>query len=396
MDARTPHLLFTLLRAAVCGTPLTDAQKAAFSETICAEIQTLAEHHDVAHLAAYALDANGLSPQNAAYSKALFEAIYRYEQSLYVLDTAREVLSAAAIPFIPLKGAVLRAYYPEPWMRTSVDVDILVTPETVDRGAEALVANGGCTQAYKGSHDIPLLAANGVHLELHYTLLEDVPAGNAAALQNVWSYAIPQADRPYEYALPDEWFYAYHIAHIAKHILDGGCGIRPLLDLWLLDTAADNRKKRDALLKECGLQKFAAVVRQLSRVWFDDAETDAVCDRLAAYILRGGNNGSVENRLAVQTQKHGSRAGFFLSRLTLPHDRLILQYPALQKHPRLAQLRYIFTRIFAPYNLLKLNYPILQKHPWLTPLIQVKRWWRLLFAHNRNDRPINLLDSIGL
>ena len=30
------------------------------------------------------------------------------------------------IPFLPLKGSVIRQYYPEPWMRTSCDIDILV------------------------------------------------------------------------------------------------------------------------------------------------------------------------------------------------------------------------------------------------------------------------------
>ena len=46
-------------------------------------------------------------------------AIYRYEKINYELNRLRSALNEAQIPFIPLKGSVLRQYYPEPWMRTS-------------------------------------------------------------------------------------------------------------------------------------------------------------------------------------------------------------------------------------------------------------------------------------
>ena len=42
----------------------------------------------------------------------------------------------AQIPFLPLKGSVIRKYYPEAWMRTSCDIDILVHDEDVGRAKE--------------------------------------------------------------------------------------------------------------------------------------------------------------------------------------------------------------------------------------------------------------------
>ncbi|MBO4954226.1 MAG: nucleotidyltransferase family protein, partial [Clostridia bacterium] len=36
------------------------------------------------------------------------------------------------IDFMPLKGAVIRQYYPEPWMRTSCDIDIHVKKDRLE------------------------------------------------------------------------------------------------------------------------------------------------------------------------------------------------------------------------------------------------------------------------
>ena len=44
----------------------------------------------------------------------------------------KEALEKAEIPFLPLKGSVIRKYYPEPWMRTSCDIDLLIHKEEAD------------------------------------------------------------------------------------------------------------------------------------------------------------------------------------------------------------------------------------------------------------------------
>ncbi len=394
MSADISSLLCALLRAAVRGEPLAETDKTALTPPTVAAVLTLAKQHDVTHLAALALEKNGLP----APAEVMFEAVYRHEQLDYALAAAATALETAAVPFIPLKGAVLRAYYPEPWLRTSVDIDILVPVAAIDRATAALVDNG-FTHNSKGSHDIQLSAPNGWCVELHYALLEDTQVATDDLLARVWDTALPQEGNTYARVMADEVFYLYHIAHMAKHILDGGCGIRPLLDLWLLDTAAPADNKRDALLRRYGLDTFAAAIRKLSRVWFDGEGSDDMTDRLAAYILRGGAGGTVENRITLQTQKQGSRAGYLYSRLTPTREMLRLRYPVLERHGWLTPLmwvRHVLSRLFAPYHVLKARYPILQKHKWLTPLMQVRRWGRLLFTRRGDSEGQSLVDHIGL
>ena len=188
-------------------------------------------------------------------------------------------------------------------------------------------------------------------MELHYDLVEE-DAANAASkvLKNVWNTARPKEGKTYWQEMPDDMFYFYHIAHMAKHIQQGGCGIRPFLDLWFLDQKSADIKKRESLLKEGNLLQFAAVARKLSQVWLENTDHDTITEKLENYILSGGVYGTLANMITVQQQKRGGK------------------------------MRYILSKVFIPYDVIKYHYPVLQKHRWLMPLMQVRRWCKLIFC----------------
>ena len=128
--------------------------------------------------------------------------------------------------------------------------------------------------------------------------------------------------------MTDEMFYFYHIAHMAKHFEEGGCGIRPFIDLWTLDNIKDvDHDKRDELLSQGNLLKFAEVARMLSRVWFENNEHTEITKKMERYILRGGIYGTNENRIAVQQQKRGGRLKYALSKIFIPYDNIKFHYP---------------------------------------------------------------------
>lgn len=353
MEQRTIPILFALLRSAICGGALTDTEKARFSTQQLPELIAISGKHDLSHLLALSLKQNGLlSEENNAIGKNIFQAVYRYEQLNYEYVQVCSALEAAEIPFIPLKGSVLRNYYPEPWMRTSCDIDILVHAEDSEKAASILVDNRGYIYHQKGSHDIILLSPNKLHIELHYNLVEDGIANDSCeVLRSVWETAHIREGSCHWYEMPDEMFYFYHIAHMVKHFENGGCGIRPFIDLWILDHIEGAAySKRSELLKQGNLLKFAQAAQKLSKVWFENAQTDSISQQMEDYILYGGVYGNNENRITVQQQKKGG------------------------------QLRYAFSKIFIPYNVIKFHYPILQKYRWLTPIMEVRRWCKLIFC----------------
>lgn len=330
------------------------------------EVYKLSKAHDVAHLVGDALNKSGVfenlpadldENERAAIAKVkekfdeqIFTAVYRYENINYELEQICKTLEEAKIPFIPLKGSVIRKYYPEPWMRTSCDIDVLVHENDIEKAMSFLVKKSGAACKTKGSHDVGLFL-NSVHIELHYSLIESDVVGKAdIPLQNVWNYA-QQIEQTSQYTLNEEMFYYYHIAHMAKHFIHGGCGIRPFIDLWLYNRVnTGNTDKRNELLLEGGLVKFSGKTEKLSSVWVEGKKHDITTQEMEGFILRGGVYGTFDNSVIIQQSK--KRGKFY----------------------------YVLSRIFLPYKTLTKYYPKLKRRKWLLPFYEVKRWLEILFS----------------
>ena len=182
--------MMDLIASEVCGKSIDKSQYFLTDEEL-AKLYKLSKSHDLAHLVGDALIKNDLIEDGevkAKFQKQIMLAVYRYEKINYELGRLRKVLNEAKIPFIPLKGSVLRRYYPEPWMRTSCDIDVLVHEEAVDQTAQIMVEKLGYIYEKKQYHDISLMSDGGVHLELHHSIKEN-KANIDALLSDCWDYA---------------------------------------------------------------------------------------------------------------------------------------------------------------------------------------------------------------
>ncbi|MBQ2733598.1 MAG: nucleotidyltransferase family protein [Clostridia bacterium] len=342
MSDSLKSIFFTVLRSAVCGYKLTDAEREAVRGADAERLAKLAAVHDLSHLLAYGLDKNGLA--DAESKNEIFKSAFRCEQLNYELDSLCAALEKASIPFIPLKGSVIRKYYPEPWMRNSCDIDVLVHESDLQRAIGLLTDDLGYKEGGRWTHDVSLYSPSGVHVELHFDLVEDRYANEAhSVLSDIWSYTVPEDGAVYRLAMSDAAFYFYHIAHMAKHFENGGCGIRPFLDLWILENRIEHdRAERDALLEKGGLLKFTENCRKLSAYWFDCAEASGLTLQMAEYILRGGVYGSMENGYAAKQSKRGGRFGYVISRLFPPLSAMHPRFPVLKKCPLLLPVFWVY------------------------------------------------------
>lgn len=386
MDHKIIKKLFLFLRAAFWEERSSEEERIACNSYELSELMVIAKQQDVLHLLAMGMKKSGrLEENNPQLENGIFRAVSRYKKLHGALEQICPVLEDAKIPFIPLKGSVIRRYYPLPWMRTSCDIDILVCADDVEKASSVLVEKCRCQYQGKGSHNASLFTPDGVHVEIHFELIEkQISNEEAGVLRKAWDSAILCKGFSYRYEMSDAMFYFYHIAHMAKHFENGGCGIRPFMDLWILDRIPDvDTKERDQLLEQGGLLKFATAARKLSRVWFAGEEYDSVSRQLETYVLQGGIYGKMENMVTVQQQKHGGR------------------------------WKYAASKIFISYDVIKFQYPVLQKCPWLLPVMEIRRWGRLLFCghakrvlreleYNKNipqstaEDMQNLLKEIGL
>ena len=360
--------MFNCIKCEICG----QKEKIVLPEVsarFLIEVYKLSKAHDVAHLVGDALNKSGVfenlpadidENERAAISKVkekfdeqIFTAVYRYENINYELERLKETLEEAEIPFIPLKGSVLRKYYPEPWMRTSCDIDILVKEKDADNAAEYLQTQLQYGVDRKGQHDVSMFTASNVHVELHFKLL-DSDFKQVKDLIDVWSGDEISLLSDSEYQMSKELFLLYHIYHMAKHFVRGGCGIKPFIDLWIIKNKVGfDEEKAQKMLQESGLLAFFERSTDLVNVWFEGKEHSEITQEMENFILQGGVYGTLEQHLAMSQNKKGGK------------------------------FKHLLSKMFLSYKDMSIYYPSLKKCPILFPFYQVRRWCRILFCGGR-------------
>lgn len=366
MKQKVVKVFFNLINYEINGHELRDDVKNLILEETLPALFNLSKMHDLAHLVGDALEKNGLLKEGTeGYNRFIKErnvAIYRYEQLNYEYEQICNVFEQNKINFIPLKGSVIRKFYPNSWMRTSCDIDILVKEEDLRLAIDVLVKNLNYTKKQIGNHDAQLYSQNGIHLELHYKL-QSTKTKWSEILDNVWNYVTNEDG--YKKQLSNEFFYFYHIAHIASHFKEGGCGVRFFLDLFILNNKLDyNNEKLQTLLEKYSLLNFYNESINLARFWFDNETPNDTTKLFEEYVLYSGMYGNLENRIIVK------------------------------KKEKKGKFRYLLSRIFLPYNKLKYDYPKLQKCCILYPYYILKRFFKFLFNKKTRNDAVSELNKV--
>ena len=358
--ARVSGVLFELIKSVIKNQEFDANLKNELTEQIVGEACLLAKKHDLAHLLGVAFSKNGINVNDDLKNKLEREqmlAIMRYERSIYDYQLLCEWLEKSEIAFIPLKGSIIRDYYPEPWMRTSCDIDVLVSKDSAMKAIDILCQKAGFTRDKDfTTHDYILISPSGGTIELHYSLLQDgaLPKTDEV-LNSVWQNVDEQNSKGYKKQLTGAFFVFYHIVHMAKHFIGGGCGVRPFIDLYIIREKFSYEKDALAeLLAKVGLTEFFDAVLQLIDVWFNNKEHNQTTEKMQNFLLSGGVYGTLDNSATVQAAKGKSKSKTF------------------------------WGLIFLPRKNLEIIYPNLKKHGWLLPFYQMKRWFRVFKKDNRN------------
>ncbi len=293
----------------------------------------LSKRHDLTHIVSASLYKNGIALEKEMQSKFSGEeimSVYRYENIKYAYEQISEVFDKASIPYIPLKGSVLRPYYPKESMRTSCDIDILVKEESLYQAIEILTYKGfKCGE--KSYHDVSLFSPNNIHLELHFNIQENIQTLDDI-LKDAWDYATPINGSCYE--LTKEFFLFHIFAHISYHFLSGGCGIRSLMDIWVMSNKMGiDYTQAENLLKKAGIYQFAEKITALVECCFSNKEMDKLSQELLTYIFNGGVYGTVDNNVAMNVSKKQTSLSYALKRIFIPFKDLAIEYPVLKKFP---------------------------------------------------------------
>lgn len=349
----------------------------AIPEEALKAIYNISSKHDVAHIVAKGLEDANLLPDcdvKKLFSKQKLAAIFRREQINAEESRICALLEENGIGHIPLKGAVIRKLYPEEWLRQSCDIDILVRETDLERSISLIKGVLKYADDGRNYHEHSLISESGVHLELHFSITENEPDSDIL-LERVWEYAV--SDGSCKYTLTNEFLMFQMIVHAKYHFIAGGCGIRQILDLWLLNNKLDyDESVLSEMLSETKSNRFYDGITQLISVWFGRKEyTDLTAD-MEKYILSGGAFGTFENKALAGQHKSGSRK------------------------------KYLLSRVFMPKSELEIAYPKLKEKPILLPYYEVKRWFGLLnrrgfsnargeFSANNKNAFVDMFNKLG-
>lgn len=283
-------------------------------------------------------------------------AVVRDTNQDLALDEICGALSEAGIPHIPLKGSVLKKYYPLPELRYSCDLDILVHENDMPKADAVLEQLGFCADTKDlGIHDI--FSRGKIHIELHKSLLH-ADNKSFAFCSEVWEHSRKRTGMTYE--IEEEFLYVYMLAHLRKHILlSGGAGIKLILDIYVMRNFMElDREKLNSYCKAASMENFNQCMVRLEQKWFE---------------MRDCNNENVSITEDIILNS-GAYADYSVYMKMLMSERTDSD-GAGNKSGKFA--RYLFPSA----KTLKGKYKILEKHPYLLPVM-----WGVRFMTTQREK----------
>lgn len=323
-------------------------------------LKSVTEKHCISNITAYAIEKiDSQIPQDIKkyYSEIILQSLAKEAQTDVEISILTSSFESAEIPYMVLKGYIIKNLYPQANMRSMGDVDILVG-ENIEKAKNVMEKCGFRLKGRENLHD-HYTKRPALNVELHRSLVDE-------ELKEMYSYfgvgferARPINNCGYGYELSKEDFYIFLIAHIAKHFNRCGTGIRSVADVWVYNNAYDNILDRAYLnceFQKLGLLKFCSKIEELASLWFCE-NADFELDSVGEYIVSSGVYGKLNN---------------------LELNRFLRSESSKKSYSAL-KLKFFIKNIFPDYNYMSARYAVLKKHKLLLPFLWFARIFLTLF-----------------
>ncbi len=301
-----------------------------------ASLLTFASRHNLQHIvAAFALGDDlsvTLTPELLAQMQKIYlqaDAIRRTQD--FEAERLMQYFEAHGLSIMPIKGICTRRRYPNAALRSMGDIDFLYRPEQT-KAVRAAMDALGYTDYREGRKNDSWRLAPYIHVEMHREMVAAESAQHDY-YRDVWSRARRMAERQYCFQMPLEDAYVFNLVHFAEHLLEGGAGIRFVMDLFVYEHTAMDRDYLTGELTKIGLLTFYENVRAIAEAWFGDstAELTEVQQQLAAFLLDSGVFGKRDHAAALAVS--GGRAASLLKICFPGYESMRSMFPWLEKAP---------------------------------------------------------------
>ncbi len=258
------------------------------------------------------------------------------------LQNLSKLFSENGIPYLPLKGFLIKELYRTPSLRQMTDIDIFVGQENLEKSKELLLKSGYELDSSLEVHD-SFKKPPFLEIELHKILHNDM---RGYTIED----SVSKEGNEYHRVMTEEDFLVFLLHHAKKHDETGGAGIRTVFDFYLIfkKKKYDEETIRERLIKE-NLLDFYENLKALINLWFYAGESTEALSDFELYTVTGGTYGNLENAYLRKRKKKGSMAIFF-ERLFPPFSLMSSRYPVLKKCPILLPVFYPVRFISSLFN----------------------------------------------
>ena len=356
-----------MLYLMACALQDVSAQEEFLADVDLQQLYITARNHSVAAMVCMALEKTAIfAGADEAVKKHWREAKNKAIRKNMLLDAERAAivkqLESAGIWHMPLKGSILKDWYPKPGMRELADNDILFDLSERKRVREIFRSRGYKIVSFgKGNHDEyekpPIY-----NFEMHVSLFHEMYQELAGQYGNVKEKLLPVDGTVCQFAFTPEDFYVFVLAHAYKHYSGSGTGVRTLADFYVMNRHLGGIMNWDEVeqkLTRLGIAEYEQRSRVLAEKLFSGArplpelELNTDEKEMLRFYCDATAYGTIDNQVQNRLQElQGNAEGITLR----------------------TKLKYCCARLFPGREFCKYYYPVVYHHLWMLPFFWV---WRI-------------------
>jgi len=363
---RNVEALFELVQSALTKTK--------YTEPVSRETYAHAMENGLSGMFYPILDKELIEPKvYARLQSDYYEYLKRDTLQLNAIEDVHQLFKDNGIEHVFLKGSFLKYKYPETYMRSMGDIDILVHPESMEWVHKILPENGFSNWLNSAAHDC-FQKGEDLFLEIHPKLDSEIDDLYSPMLEGTWEHVVTNNGSS---EFEPQFQLAYLLYHMIKHLSTSGIGIRNILDIGLYIQSIQSENQATPLLEVLEgyhLKKFFQNVLYLSKMYFGLQINDSYFDsfqmdsefyeEITRFIVVSGVHGS------------GKEHNPYLSGMS----KSALKEQNLESGKK----KYLLKTFFPPYRTMKGMYHYLDKCPIFLPIAWLQRAFRLMFKKTKS------------
>ncbi len=321
-------------------------------------IYSVSQKHMLSSMVGQILKSNGIT------SDKFDKAIALSERKIIILENDyNEIVSDLEINeiwYMPLKGLIIKDYYPGFSMREMADIDVLIDESRAEDVMSIMKKHGFDVKSFGEKNDDDYIKLPISNFEMHRSLFGITHDKQICDYyRSIKSKLLKDPDNGFGYHFTAEDFYIFMIAHEYKHFISCGTGLRSLLDTYVYINKENlNMEYVLSEAEKLGISNYEKTNRELSMKLFSGNTLTDDEEVMFNYIVSSGVYGNFQNYLEHRFSKDGGKKTYLLNRILGPTN---------EKDPKI--------------NNFKKRYATFYKYPILLPFLPIYRLIKALKNH---------------